>query len=344
MNRLRTTAAVALSLSLGMVSVLNADVRTEQKTRFQLGGVLGRMVNMFGGRGAREGVTSTVALKGNRKATMSDTTGQIIDLTEEKIYDLDIKGKKYKVTTFAELRKQIEDARKQAEENARKEQPSQSTQKPADNGKKDPEYEIDFDIKNTNDKKTINGFDTHHAVVTVTVREKGKTLEQSGGMVMTTDLWLAPEIAAMKELRDFDLRYAQKMFGPMVNGASARDMATALALYPQMKPALDKMAAEGGKIQGTPIQTVMTMDAVASAEQAAENAKSKDSSNDSPSATVGGLLGGLARRGSRNSSESNASNNPNRSTFMTTTTELLKVTTDVGADAVAVPANFKLDK
>ena len=49
--------------------------------------------------------------------------------------------------------------------------------------------------------------------MTITVREKGKTLEQSGGMVMTTDMWLAPKIAAMKDIADFDVRYAQKLYG-----------------------------------------------------------------------------------------------------------------------------------
>ena len=44
---------------------------------------------------------------------------------------------------------------------------------------------------------------------------------------------------------DFDMRYAQKLYGPMVTGASAQDMAMAMAMYPQMKPALDKMRAEG---------------------------------------------------------------------------------------------------
>ena len=46
--------------------------------------------------------------------------------------------------------------------------------------------------------------------MTITVREKGKTLEQSGGMVLTSDMWLAPKIAAMKEIADFDVRYAQE--------------------------------------------------------------------------------------------------------------------------------------
>ena len=100
-------------------AVVSADIRSDQRVRFQLGGAVGKLINMFGGKGAREGVTSTVAVKGNRKATLSDSTGQIIDLTEEKIYDLDMKKKTYTVTTFAEIRKQMEDARREAEKNAR---------------------------------------------------------------------------------------------------------------------------------------------------------------------------------------------------------------------------------
>ena len=64
--------------------------------------------------------------------------------------------------------------------------------------------EVDFDVRNTGEKKTINGFDTHQVVMTITVREKGKTLEESGGMVLTSDMWLAPKIAAMKEIAEFD--------------------------------------------------------------------------------------------------------------------------------------------
>ena len=92
--------------------------------------------------------------------------------------------------------------------------------------------EIDFDVKNTGEKKTINGFDTHEVVMTITVREKGKTLEEAGGMVLTSDMWLTPKIAAMKEIADFDQRYAQQLVGPMVAGVSAEQMAPAMAMYP----------------------------------------------------------------------------------------------------------------
>jgi hypothetical protein len=153
--------------------------------------MLGRMINMFGGKAAREGTSSSIAVKGDRKATMNDATGQIIDLAEEKVYDLDLKKKSYKVTTFAELRRRMEEAKKKAQEDAQKEA-AREKDKPAP--PPDPnakQVEFDFDIKNTGAKKTINGFETHEAVMTVTVREKGKTLEQSGGMVTTSDMWLA---------------------------------------------------------------------------------------------------------------------------------------------------------
>lgn len=83
MFRSRIALAVAVCLALGSTQALRTDVRSDQKTRFQLAGALGKVVSMFGGKAARDGVTSTVAVKGNRKVTMNDTTGQIIDLSEE---------------------------------------------------------------------------------------------------------------------------------------------------------------------------------------------------------------------------------------------------------------------
>src|SRR5687768_4359627 len=136
-------------------AVVSADIRTDQRVKFQLGGMVGKLVNMFGGKGAREGVVSTVAVKGNRKVTMSDSTGQIIDLSEEKIYDLDIKRQTYKVTTFAQLRAEMEKARREAEQAAREERAQERSSEPSEPSKpaeKDPnqkEFEVDFDLKNT---------------------------------------------------------------------------------------------------------------------------------------------------------------------------------------------------
>ncbi len=331
MTRARVFAFILL-VAAATTSV-SADVRTDQRVKFQLGGAIGKLVNMFGGKGARDGVTSVVAVKGDRKATMSDSSGQIIDLSEEKIYDLDMKKKTYQVTTFAELRQQMEAAKREAEASAKSE-PAREADKPAEKDPNAKEMEVDFDIKNTGAAKSINGFDTRQTVVTVTVREKGKTLEQAGGLVMTTDMWLAPNAPSTKDLQDFDRRYAQKLYGPMVAGASAQDMAMAMAMYPQMKPALDKMRAEGSKIEGTAILTTMTMEAVQPAGTAAEAPKAGGDSGVRPRG-LGGMLGGLAKKAAKKDEPAKTN-----ATILTTSVEMLKLTTDVDAASVALPAGF----
>jgi hypothetical protein len=325
-------------------AVVSADIRSDQRVKFQLGGMVGKLVNLFGGKGAREGVVSTVAVKGNRKATMSDTTGQIIDLSEEKIYDLDVRKKTYKVTTFAELRAEMEKAQREAEKAAQEERSNEPSQ-PAEKDPNQKEYEVDFDLKNTGASRTINGFDTRQTVMTITVREKGKTLNESGGMVMTTDMWLTPNAPSTKELIDFDMRYAQKLYGPTVTGASAADMAMAMAMYPQMKPALDKMRAEGTKVEGTAILTEMKMEAVppGTANTTAEALPAPEQP-EQKKGRFGGLMGGLKKMAEGANKQQSGEQKPQRSIFLTTSVEMLKLTTDVAADAVAIPAGFKETK
>jgi hypothetical protein len=57
MKRIRTIAMLMLTgLVLSPYSI-RADVRADEKTRVELAGMLGRMMNLFGGKAAREGVT-----------------------------------------------------------------------------------------------------------------------------------------------------------------------------------------------------------------------------------------------------------------------------------------------
>lgn len=329
-------------------AVVSADIRTDQRVKFQLGGMVGKLVNMFGGKGAREGMVSTVAVKGNRKATMSDTTGQIIDLSEEKIYDLDIRKKTYKVTTFAQLRAEMEKAQREAEKAAREERSDEPSEpsKPAQKDPNEKEFEVDFDIKNTGASRNINGFDTKQTVMTITVREKGKTLNESGGMVMTTDMWLTPNAPSTDELLEFDAKYAQKLYGPAMSGASAADMAMAMAMYPQMKPALEKMRAEGTKVEGTAIMTEMKMESVppGTANATSEALPAPEAQPEQKKGRFGGLMGGLKKMAEQAQKQENSNQKPQRSIFLTTSVEMLKLTKDVTADAVAIPAGFKETK
>ena len=345
MNR-RHLASLAAAIAVCSSTALIADVKTQERTRVQFEGGLGKIVNFFGGKAAREGIVSSVAVKGDRMISINDTTGELIDLKEEKVYQLDIKKKTYTVVTFAEMRKQMEDAMAKAKkdaEQARAEQPKPES-KPSEPQK---EYEIDFSVKETGRTKQIAGYDTKESLATVVVREKGKKLEEAGGMVMDTSLWMAPEIAALKELQDFRIRYAQQVYGPMIAEA-APNMAQAIAMYPQMQEAMAKFQAEGKQMTGTPLSTEMKFQVQAppqSAEGQTQQSETKEAKKDEPPPTsVGGLLGGIGRRMARKKEDKPAENPdavPGRATIMTSTSETLQVATSATDADVAIPAGFK---
>lgn len=328
MKRLARIAIVALPLLMLAAPAL-AEVKTRDKTQVKFEGLLGKFYSFFGGKSAKEGVEGKTAVKGTRKATLSDTGGTIIDLAEEKIYTLDVKKKEYTVKTFEELRQELRKAQEDAKQQAQKEEPGkkEEPQKPT------KEYEVDFDVKETGQKKQIAGYDAKNTVVTITVREKGRTLDEAGGLVMTNDMWLGPAIPQLKELYDFDIKYAKQLQGPEAAGISAEQMARMVALFPLVSKATERMQKDSGKLAGTPLETTTTFESVLSKDQLTEaQANSSKSSG-------GGGIGGLLAKKIIKKEEPKA-----RSTIVTMHHEVLEVSTTVAPEDLAIPADFKLKK
>ncbi|MBA2260104.1 MAG: hypothetical protein H0W18_14515, partial [Acidobacteria bacterium] len=246
MKRSLTASLLALSIAALFSVSISADVKTRERSLIKLEGMLGRVVGMFGGKAAKDGIVSSAAVKGNRKATMSDTTGQIIDLGEEKVYELDMKKKEYQVTTFDELRRRMREAQDRAQKDAQRQQEQEKPEKPSEQPQK--EVDVDFDVKETGQRKQVAGHDARQVIMTVIVREKGKTLDESGGLVMTADSWHGPEIAALKELSDFDMRYYTKLYGTTAMGLAVEQMAMVTAMYPGLKAASERLKLEGDKL------------------------------------------------------------------------------------------------
>ena len=99
----------------------SADVKTRDKTQFKFEGMLGRMFGMFGGKAARRASSRPTRSRATARPTLDDIDGRIVDLDEEKVYELDLKKKKYKVTTFEELRRRMREAQEKAAKEAAKE-------------------------------------------------------------------------------------------------------------------------------------------------------------------------------------------------------------------------------
>lgn len=332
MKRLVRIAFVAVAL-ITLAAPAYAEVKTREKSQVKLEGMLGRMFSLFGGKGAREGVESRTAVKGNRKASLNDNGGTIVDLTEEKVYELDAKKKQYTVTTFDEIRRRMreaqERAKKEAEKDAGKGDPAEKPQEQ----KPTKEYEVDFDVKDTGQRKQVAGYDARNTIVTITVREKGKTLEESGGLVMTNDMWLGPQIPELKELAEFEMKYWKQLQGPQTMALSAEQMASVLALYPLVAKATERMQKEGDKLSGTPLDTTMRFEAVLSEEQLAQ-AKA-----DQQKSSGGGGIGGMLAKKLMKKEDPKQ-----RATIFTTTHQFLEVSKAVATTDLAIPADYKEKK
>ncbi len=328
MKRLVRIAMVALPL-MTLAAPAYAEVKTRDTTQVKFEGMLGRMFNLFGGKSAKEGVESKTAVKGSRKATLNDTGGTIVDLAEEKVYDIDAKKKQYTVTTFEELRRRMREAQEKAKQQAAKEEPGskEDPQKPA------KEYEVDFDVKDTGQKKTIAGYDAKNTLVTITVREKGRTLDEAGGIVMTNDLWLGPAIPQLKEIYEFDLKYAKQLQGPGAAAMSAEQMAAMMAMFPLVAKATERMQKDADKLSGTPLETTTTFESIKSKDQLTQAQES------SAKQSGGGGIGGLLAKKIMKQEPPKA-----RSVIVTSHHQVLEVATTVAATDLAIPAEYKEKK
>ncbi len=114
---------------------------------------MGAMLNRFSGR--LEGTTTTVAVKGNRMSRNVRRPGQIVDLTEQKIYSVDVRKKEYTVMTFAQMREQMEKLKADMAEAAAEHDPE--ARRPCRTKETGKQLEFDVDVKPTGQQKAIAG-------------------------------------------------------------------------------------------------------------------------------------------------------------------------------------------
>lgn len=247
---------------LGILSLipatLLADFSYTTTTRIT-GGAMAAMSRTLGGlsksmRKMTDGMTQTVALQGNRQVTYDDKTAHIIDLDRETMTDINFEKKTYSVITFA----QMQEAMKRAMEKMRQRGPSKGEGKPSD-----VEAEFKLDIKETGQKKTINGIPTREVVMLIQVVGTDKKTKESGALDMLNSIWLAEPgaVPGHKQIEEFHRKMALKMAGAMADaGFNPQSMMGAMS-DPRMGAAMRKAAEEGRKLQGVNVMQVSKMGA-----------------------------------------------------------------------------------
>ena len=104
-------------------------------------------------------------------------------------------------------------------------------------------------------------------------------------------------------------------------------MAAVAAMYPMIKPAMDRIRQEKVSLKGTPLATTMTFEGVKSKAQIEEQSKSSSG---------GGLSGMLARKMAKKDDK------PRATIFTIESPKRSKSRRPSGATDVDIPAGFKL--
>lgn len=344
-------AVVAVS-----ASPLFADFSYTETTQITGGSLLG-MMKMAGhfsrqAREAGEPIVTTVAVKGNRMSRVSPTDTQIIDLDAETITNIDMQRHQYTVTTFQQMKQQLEAAEAKAEEEQKKAPASQ--QQPSDT-------KVDFvvHVRNTGHAKEVSGLSTTESIMTMNMNATDTSSGQTGSMAFTNDMWMAPEVPGYDEVREFQQKFAQKMGTVLSNSGISQAM---LRQYKGASQGLHDMAEEMSKLKGMPILQIMRMGTTANGQTipAASEAPlpqsqspsagdvAKESATESIASKLGGLggFGGFGHKKKQPEAEaapakSGSGTQPTYAVLMESNTQMGNFSRTASDASFAIPAGFK---
>lgn len=311
---------------------------TVTKTTFH--GVMGSFMAMGGGDKPQ---TATTCVQGNQQRTdQFDEKGKlistaIVDLDREIMINFDHKKKERTEMTFAQWKEML----------SKMTNPFSRPQLQAK--KKDEsaaEVKVDFDVKvtPTDETRTVAGYPTKKTILTMTATgTKEATPEErggTGGMVITSAMWLTKNAPGYEELSAFGRKFAEKL-GMDMSAAGAQSMLVALQSNPQLKNAMKKLAEEGQKMEGFALLTESKFETTAmpSGQNPQMSTKDQEKAAKMPK-SVGGLLGKMMPK--PKSDEGSGSNVLYETTVETT--ELTTETFPASHFTAEAFANYKLVK
>lgn len=260
-------------------STLLADF-SYQETSNITGGMVARMMKFAGAfsKKAREPIQSTIAVKGNKMVHRTADTASIIDLDAQTITSIDFRKHTYSVMTFDQMKQMLA-------------QLSEKMKQQNSNGQ-NAQMQFKVSAKSTGATRQISGYNTKEMLVKMEMEATGQQSGQTGAMVITTDMWLAPSVSGYAEVRDFYKRMSEK-----INWAPGQNM---FMMNPQISQGMAEVYKEAAKMDGVPVLQTITMGgpgenatAAANQQQATEQ-QNQQQESERPSMTdaVGGALAG----------------------------------------------------
>jgi hypothetical protein len=162
----------------------------------------------------------------------------------------------------------------------------------SETGNAGEQVDMHFDVKvnDTGQTKLINGNNAHQTIMTITMQGNDAKSGTNGGIDMTNDMWIAPQVSGYQEVRDFYRRMSEKLeWTPGTNPI--------MMSRPDMARAMAELYKEGSKLDGMPLYETIKMggkmeespDTSASQSQPSADSSQRDSAP--PPGSVSSALG-----------------------------------------------------
>jgi hypothetical protein len=341
-----------LSICALFAARAQADFSYEQTTKMT-GGALADMIKMGGvfTKGAREPQKSTVLVKDHKIAHLTKDRMSIVDVDAETITEVNFEKKTYSVMTFDEMKKLFAEMQRRYNGQAAK-----------------PQMDVQVDVKDTGEKKSINGLDTREMLMTMNMESTDPQTGKAATVAVITDSWIAAEIPGYADVRALHRLMAERIgwtpgMNPMGQGGFSAGMVrmtrevAKLDGMPVLQVTRVKLAGDPGAATtgsgGAPQATAPspTEDATQAASNAAQQEAIAQASRAGGAAgriggaALGGMLGGLGKKSKSAPSQTSQGQAPAQSApgvLMEMTTEMTSFSSAaIDASRLQVPAGLQ---
>jgi len=263
------TVSGLIAISAGS---LFADFSYHESSKIT-GGALAGVMKVAGvfSKAAREPIESTVAIRGNKMAHRSATHMSLIDLDSKTITNVDLQKKQYSVMTFDEMKQALENMSKKM-------------------NKKDSGADVKLKVEAnpTGKTKQFGGYDAKEIQMKIAMEMTDQKSNQSGAMVIYTNLWIAENVPGYSEVSNFYRKMAQEL-----NWTPGGNM---FMQQPEVAKGMAEAFKEVSKLNGAPVFQVMAMGpegmAPPSADAPQTAAEQPQTKKPSAGSVLGGALGG----------------------------------------------------
>jgi hypothetical protein len=252
-------------------SALFADFSYRESTKIT-GGMMAGMMKVAGvfSKTAREPMDATVAVKGNRLVHRGSNTMSLIDLDARTITTVDLQKKQYSVLTFEEMKQAMENLAKKMKQDQKAEMKMRVSAEP------------------TGKSKEISGYNAKEILMKIAMEAHDQKNNQSGSMVVFTDLWIAENVAGYSEIADFYKRMSEQLNWTPGGGMFAQQ--------PEVAKGMAEAFKEVAKMNGAPVfqKIVMGPEGIAPPNSDAPTPAADQKQQPKPSlgSALGGALGG----------------------------------------------------